>query len=647
MPLYRISLKALGAAALLLLALACKGKSDETTAASAKTATISGTVTYKRVPLAKGADGLPTGLVDAGVEANLQNLPARGVQVRAFQKVEQTTPDGAKVLVWIKAGQAWTDASGKFAMLVNNKDRLTMVEVHSTFGGGAHEINVVGEPTGLDSTTPALDRLHYALRKAVDGSAPANVNAPTSMLSGDITVDFSVGLNDEWWLINPAYNLSNGEAPLVDQAVLETTVAGRTPGLGTGSRILGIGDTIADVVLKYGNASPGAVLDLHYWPGRSETRGSYVEYDRSRFPQAYDSYAGVFRYFGSLRGGSANDDAWDEGVILPLMTRNTFVAALANRTFSVPLNPLFPPAAALPDLAPEMARIEGLVEVMAANLLKSPYLADTQGTGLASPLKDVRDLTGVDPIQRNPYSAPALRAFAWEVVLKANSLPSPGTPSDWTKINPLAAARFFLTPTAFTNGATDSTARDKEPFNIYTQIPRLQEAKGSAEPVDLAAIFTNEALTTLAAPFGLPWPRPTTGAYASFLADWGTDPNGATTPLAPVALSMAKAVQVDGAYPNLSQGEVFYAGFNLSADKRYTLSVTISPALASGAGIDLDLPRALRTFTFTGSGGTTEAFVLPMNASTAPYYHPVRLRMKSPGAIQPDVSVTVSFNPSL
>lgn len=646
MPLYRASLQTLGAAALLALALACSGKKSGGTTAADTTASVSGTITYKRVPLVKDADGKPTGLADASVEANLQSLPARGIQVRVYQKVDQTAPDGSKTQIWLKAGQAWTDTTGAYSISVT-KDRPTMVEVLSSFNGGTYEINLAGEPTGTASTTPALNRLRYALRKAVDGSAPATVTAPTSMLSGNTTLNFSVGLNDEWWLVDPAYTLSNSEAPQVAQAVLETSVSGRTAGLGSGSRILGIGDSIASFVINYGNASPGATLDLHYWPGRSEARGSYVEYDRSVFPQAYDSSTGGYRYFGSLRGGPANDDAWDEGVIFPLLARNFYLAATSGRTFTVPLNPLFPPAAALTDLSPDLARSEGLVDAMAANLLKSPYLADTQGTGLAAPLKDVRDLSGLTAAQLTPYSAPALRAFGWEVILKANSVASPGTSTTWGTINPLATARFFTTISSLTNGHTDSTARDVEPLSIYNQMARLQEAKTASEPVDLAAIFKNDVLTALAAPFGLPWPRPTTGAYTSFVADWGTDPNAATTPLAPVTLSMAKAVQVNGVYPNVSRGEVFYAGFNLNADKRYVISVGISPALPAGAEVDLDLPQAIRSFSFSGSSGTTEAFTLPMSLSTGPYYHAVRLRLKSPNAVQPDVAVTVRFTPAL
>jgi hypothetical protein len=109
---------------------------------------------------------------------------------------------------------------------------------------------------------------------------------------------------------------------------------------------------------------------------------------------------------------------------------------------------------------------------------------------------------------------------------------------------------------------------------------------------------------------------------------------------------MAKAVQVHGSFPNLSQGEVFYSGFSLSADKRYVISATITPALAAGSEVHLDLPMLNQSFTFTGSGGALAATTLTVN-STAPVYHPVRVRLRNPAAVQPDVTVTLAFTPSL
>jgi hypothetical protein len=645
MPLYRASLQTLGAIVLLALALACHGKGGS---GNGTTAIISGTVTYQRVPLVKDAQGKPTGLADATVPANLLTLPAQGVYIRIFQQIAQTDPNGTISNAWILAQTTPTSTTGTYSVTVTS-GRPTMVEVSSTFYGGVNQvIQLIAEPQGINSPKPVSDRLQYALRKAADGTSPVGNNAPATVLAANSIVNFTVGLTDEWWVYNPSISSSTGAASFVDQARLETDPAlgtGRTPGLGTGSRVLGIGDTIASFVTAYGAAAPSTNLALHYWPGVSDPGGSYVVYDRSLIPSSLASGT----YFGTLRGGSANDDAWDEGVILPLLARNVLYASNLSRTFSVPRNPLFPPSALLTDLSADVARIEGLAQAMAANVLKSPYLADTQGTGQVSSVLDVRDISSLSAAQLGPYSAPAVRAFAWELILKANSLPSPGVATDWVNINALSSARFFLAPSGLTNGATDSTAHDIEPLNIFSQITRLKEVKATTEPVDLAAVFTDAVLTNLGSPFGITWPRPTTGAYTSFVRDWGTDPTGT---LPPVVLSMAKATQVNLlypsvtlAYPDVSAGEVFYAAFSLSADKRCTLTATISPALGAAAYLDVDLPFMPRTFTFSGAGGTTEALVIPVN-SPAPFYHPVRLHMLSPSVLQPDVTVTLTLTPA-
>ncbi|MBK9795054.1 MAG: hypothetical protein IPP58_00900 [Holophagaceae bacterium] len=638
MPLFRASLQTLGAIALLALALACSGKKDSSS--DSPTATLSGTVTYLRVPLAKDAGGVPTGLKDSSVAANLVSLPARGVRIRILQQVSQTLPGSSTPsLVWLLTNSGSTDSSGAYSLTNVTKGRPTMVEVLSTFnGGGSQSILLIADPAGIASSQPAQDRVQYALRKAADGTALATDPTHASVFSVNSTVDFSVGLNDVWWITNPATSQVTGVGNV--HADLETDPVlfpGRTSG--TGSRVLGIGDTIASwaKVEAYGSGTPGAALLLHYWPGRSEPGGSYVLYDQSLLPLARSSSS----YFGTLRGGPANDDAWDEGIILPLLARNALYASTLNRTFGVTLNPLFPPVSPQTDLSADMARIEGLAQAMAANVLKSPYLADTQGASLAAPLVDVRDLSTLSPAQFGPLSAPAMRGFAWEIVLKANGLPSPGIATDWDKIDPLAAARFFVAPTS-------TTSTEVEPLNLFNQVARLKEGKGGTEPVDLAAIFTDTVLAGLGTPFGLPWPRPSTGLYASFVSDWGIDPTGV---LPATTFSMAKASQVSSqypspslAFPNVSSGEVHYAKFRLSADTRCSITATMVPALGPGAQVDLDLPFMSRTFSFTGSGGTTGPIIIPV-ISAAPALHPVRIRLKSPGSVQPDVTVSLTLTP--
>ncbi|WP_243288415.1 hypothetical protein [Geothrix terrae] len=643
MPLYRATLRALGAVVLLASALACGGKKGGDSAA-ATTITVSGTVTYTRVPLATDANGVPTGLVDSTVATNLKSMPARYAKIRVYQRNDQLNPDGVtKSTSWIqvssKDDSTYTDANGAYSVTVA-KDKPLMVELLSTFDGGGTPVNLIGDPAGINSTIPQATRYRYAMRKAVDGTAPSGDPTPSALPAGNSVVNFTVGLSDAWWLVDPTLFSGYLMSPEGVNPVLETSLPGRTTG--TGSRVLAIGDTIASFRNAFGTATPGTVLDLHYAPGVSEPRGSFVEFDQSVYPLSYDYLRQSFHYFGSIQGGPTNDDAWDEGVILPLIARGALYASGSGRTFSIPRAPLFPVGAALADLSPDMARIEGLAEAMAADVLKSPYLADTQGTGLAAPVVDIRDLSGLTSAQLTPYAAPALRAMAWEIILKANSLASPGTSTDWAKIDPMATARLFLSPSR----TNSDGLRDSEPLNIYSQVARLKELKTAAEPVDLAAIFTDSTLSALTTPFGVPWPRPTTGALASFVENWGTDPNALTTPLAPFTLSMAKAVQVRGSYPNQSEGEVFYSGFNVSADRRYVVGVSISPALAPGSEVDLDLPFIDRSFAFTGAGGTTGVVTL-IAYRTPPAYHPVRVRLKSPSAIQPDVIVTVSFTPSL
>ena len=205
MPQYRASLQTLGAIVLLALALACHGKGGG--GSSVPSATISGTVMYQRVPLVKDASGVPTGLADATNPANLVSLPAQLVGIRIYQHVPQTAPNGTIANVWILAGSTFTTTTGFYSVRVPT-GYPTMVELLSTFNGGA--VNLMAEPLGISSPTPAPDRVQYAMRAAADGSVPANSNAPTTMFSADSVVNFTVGLNDEWWVYNPSTSGSNG-----------------------------------------------------------------------------------------------------------------------------------------------------------------------------------------------------------------------------------------------------------------------------------------------------------------------------------------------------------------------------------------------------------------------------------------------------
>ena len=79
MPWYRNALQSLGAISLLAVALACGGKNNNTTSTAANQVTISGTVTYKRVPLAKDAQGVPTGAADKTADRGREGRGAAGV----------------------------------------------------------------------------------------------------------------------------------------------------------------------------------------------------------------------------------------------------------------------------------------------------------------------------------------------------------------------------------------------------------------------------------------------------------------------------------------------------------------------------------------------------------------------------------------
>lgn len=649
MLLYRASLRALGAVALLALglSLACKGHSKGTVnPAISNSVTLTGTVTYTRIPLAKDASGVPTGLVDSSVPANLQSLPARSVAVRAYQRLDQTLPDNSVVQTWLVYRSAYTDDNGLYTLVVPN-DKPIMLEVMSTFDGGSGPVNLVGDPVGIDSALNQADRYRYALRKAADGTAPAGSKTPASIPTANATVNFAVGLTDKWWLVNPSYDHSNGVAHLAAAPVDEVVDLGRSTG--TGSRVLAIGDSIRTFVAAYSACTPGATLDLHYAPGVSDARGSFVDYDPTLHPQAYDAYTNSLHYFGSLRGGPVNDDAWDEGILFPMLARNILYRENTIRTFGfslgVPLRPftqrLDDSGNPFVDLSPDLARIEGLANAMAANLLHSPYLADTNGTALAAPVMDIRDVSALSASQLSPFSAPAISALSWDLILQANGLSSSSLPATWANINTAAMIRYFAVP-----AYPATPGYYLEPLNIFSSLARLQEARlaGSTDPIDLAALFPNSVLTSLAAPYGITWPRPTTGPLSLFATSWGADPS-ATTTFPSGLFTMSKAVLVNGTYPNVSEGEVAFAGFTLSADKTYNVTVVATPPLPATAQFEVSIPtfRAIPLI-FPGSGGA-QRVVLVGNATTAVYY-PIRVRLISPTILQADTTVTVSLVPT-
>ena len=597
------ALMALGVVGFLASSLACKSSTNSTAATG--TATISGKVTYVRIPLVSDANGVPTGLETNA--SNFKILPMRGALVRVYQAKDETNPDGTKTRVWtLPVSPTRTDSTGAYSISVSTGSD-TFVEVTSLFRIFNSDVRLIADPNGINSSLPQSERVMYSVRKGSDGSSPAGNPIPGTPFTTNVTLNFDVGLNDKLWIAP-----SNGIQATA--AVIESS--------GTGSRPFAIGDSFYGLGAIYmdGSSAP-SILDLHYRPGISEAQGSFIEFDKSKFPLSYDGGSG--HYFGSLRGAASNDDAWDEGVIFPLLGRH-FLYVQGHTT-------LFPPASPLLDLTPDIAIIEGLAPIMAANALKSPFLADTSGGTIQ--IQDVRSLSGVPVAKQTVYSAPNLRALGWELVLKGNSIVSPGTTANWATINPAAMVRFFqlITPTDLTDISS-----------IYQQLGRLKEAKSLAEPVDLAAIFTDSVLTTLTAPFQITWPRPTTPPLNTFISDWGSDPNSAT--LGTVPFSMANAVKVQGSYPNLSEGEVAFARFTLTKDTAYNLKVIASNGpLPAGSLVEIRLNVYGLSYTFDGSSTANSIRIVLPGDSTTPVVNPIRIRLLSPNTTVPDFTATVQM----
>lgn len=596
------------ATASLFLVMACGGKNNSTSAPLPETVAVSGKVTYVRVPLAKDANGVPTG--PETDPAKFSVLPAQGFVIRFVQKTEETQPDGTKTSVWkvVSGASQITDSTGAYSTRVP-KNTPVYAELMSRVATGGQSIRILADPAGITSAVPQAERLVYTLRKGLDGSSPAGNPLPATTPTGDATVNFAVGLDDKWWLTQEAISQAGN-------ALLETT--------GTGSRVLAIGDTATAFGTVYGSPTPGDTLDLHYRRGISEPKGSFIEFDTRVYPLSVEGSNSTRHFFGSIRGGQSNDDAFDEGVLLPLYARANLYS----------LNPsvLFPILAPLSNLTPELAVLEGLSDAMAATLLKSPYLADMTPAGVT--YRDIRDITSLGTAQRTPYSAPLLAASAWAIVLKANSLPNPGVPSDWAKIDPKATARFFVT-----RRPLDSANLDTDLVSIYGQLARLKEGKGTNEPVDLASVFTDSVLTSLLQPFNIVWPRPTTGPYASFLLDWGADPNSLTKPIPGLTLSMAQAEQVRGSFPNASAGELAFARFTATKDTAYNLG--LQAALPPEAQVEVQVDS--QAYLFSASQPGPQRVVLRGNTTT-PVLHRVRVRLLSPAVRQPDLQATVRLD---
>lgn len=609
------------AIALGLLAVGCGGGGDQV-AAGSDSVVLRGTVTYTRIPLLRDAAGVPLGLE---TDSNkFVSKPARSVVLRVYQGQEETLADGTKTVTWQITAAGPTDRDGRYALTVK-PNKPTFVELVSTLQyldaqSKVHSVRLLANPDGIGSSLPLLERPLYGLRKKLDGSEPSAITVPgqVSAITAETTVNFEVGVNTRWlWVPTQP----TAEAPSTPE-----------PG-STGSRVLAILDDGFEVASTIGSPTPGSTLNLHYCPGVSEAKGTYVEYDRSVFPASFDGAS--LNYLGSIRGGASNDDAWDQAVTFRLFARNRLYA---SRQEQYPVMPFpVPPLADgsnLQGLAPDLAVLEGFAQGIAALLLKNPYLADTHAGGVT-----VTNVANPSPgLGSDPYSAANLAALFWNVALKANNVTAPGDPNTWKNLDPSVVRRFWMW--SFTG--SDGTNSFADIPNVWLQLARLKEPKTATETVDLASIFTDAVLTTLATNHGIAWPRPTTGPEARFLQSWPKNPDLGANTIPAYTLSMAGArLDGSGAYPNHSKGEVVYGRFELDQDRIYELSVASSPALPAGAEVEVHLGTQVFRF---GAGSGPVRIPLSGSASSAVTY-PVRMRLLSPTALQPDLAVTLRMAP--
>jgi len=632
-------LTVLAASSVLFLGLGCGGSKNTNNDTSSAYATVSGTVTYTRVPLlTSDATGIPLGLETNS--ANFKSLPLRGVYVRAFQaKVE---PDGSNntVVVWKVVGSATTTVEGKYSISVPRGERTFLEVLSSAVPASGAGVRILAND--ISSGIALADRSYYAVRKGVDGSSPTGEQTPGTEITGAATVDFSIDPTLAWWL-----------APLTS-SITQTTTPGSSPvtswvpsatreTVGTGSRVAAIMDSAYTFGSTFGDPTPGSALYIHYNPASADLRPSYVEYDRTVFPSSFDGSS--LNFFAFLRGGSTNDDAWDEGVLFPIFARNWLVTQ--RYTSLLPTDPLIG-RSDLQDLRPDMAITEGFSQAIAAVLLKSPFLADTSAG--APTYRDIRDTSGLGT---DAYSAANIAAISWKFNLHASGAISSGvvtpiadTPAGWPSLSQVALKRFFtiVLPKDTTSGyATDIAS-------IYGQTARLRESLSATDTVDLASFFSDATLTTLLAPFNITWPRPTSTATlpdplvpeAGFMANWGANPNSLTAGIPTFTLSMADAHKNRlNLFPNFSKREVYNARFTLSGDKIYLLSIQTPSGIPAGAEVQVVLGGKIYLF-----GPGTAPILLPYlpGNSTTPTNQNIQIRLLSPATLQSDLPITVRLD---
>jgi hypothetical protein len=629
-----------GAMTLLLPLLALGSGCHKSTSTNVPNVTIKGVVTYTRIPVLTAADGTPTGL-ETDPEKFLKAQPARNVIVRLFTAKDEVNPDGGTTRIWSQTAPSLTDSTGNYSIQVA-KDTVCFLQLEGAHqippppaGTGATSVQLVADPAGASSSLGMGERPIYALRKGIDGTAATpNVPMPVGTIQGDVTVDFKVGLSDPWMTSLPQW--WNVHAP----NVLPTP-----EWIPAGSRILAILDDCYGVSYAYGAPTPGSCLSLFYRPGVTDPRGSFVEYDRQAYPLSYMS--GEQYFFGSIRGGTAldpsADDAFHRGVTYPLLLRSYLVGG-SGKTIGQT-------ATGRPGtyLSPDLALLDGLGDGMAAVLLQTPFLTQAGPNGTVL-WRDVRNLDDLAPAQIGPYSARVMGALGWKLHLLANRIALPGTPTTWATANGTFADPFF----GIIQTYDANLAYPVDIPSVFTQIGRLHEATPAGALVDLNAVLPDSVLTPLLAAYNIPWPRPTTGTYSTFITDWGTDPNSRTLALPSVTFDMTNAGrvpmlvngQLQNLFPDTGAGQVRFARFLLDKDILYRVRAEGVPA---GATLEVFMSggsTGSRTLSFPGSDPTLSFEVSRVgNATDASLqYQFVRLRLSSRDFAIPPTTVTLHLD---
>lgn len=598
--------------------------------------TVSGVVTYTRVPMrTDSATGVPLGLETDSTK--FTTPVARQILVRFFQQKEEKAADGTVSKVWLPGGTATTTDEGKWSMSIE-KDSVGFIQLESSYEvPGSTSVQIFSDP--VDCGLPVASRYTYAIRKGFDGT-PGTLTAPlpVTKASSSLTLDFKVGLDDAWLTVPQAWW---SPAPGATFRPMESVTAG--------SRILAILDDCYTMYSNYGTAAPsGGPLALHYRPGVTNARGTFVEYDRDLYPGSIWSGGGyTFHYaYGAVRGGTpgdaSTDDAYHQGATLVLLARNSLTNSTSGTVGQRPVGK------ASTALSPDVALLEGFADAMAATILKTPYLTSGGPGGLS--VRDIRDLSDLPASQVSLYSARAIAALAWELTLKARAIAAPGTPTQWSAITVSTLARFYA-PLLVKD---TNSLYPIDTANLYTQVGRLQESLISGEPVDLKAIFTDAVLTPLLASYNVAWPRPKdgTGNVIYLMDDWGTDPDSLAKPLPSLSFDMALAQRVpvfDGTtvqdlFPDCGYAQVRYVRFLMDKDVQYNLWYTAVPALPANAVLEVynDSTLGTSTVTFPASEPGKVIGMTMRGSSTADItqYHALRFRLKSPDTRIPPTTLT-------